>query len=337
MGQYSGYMRLWSTFLMSVSLSAMAQTRTVAITVDDLPCVSCQPLASPGSPRQGSIEEPNKRLLAGLVRAHAPATGFVITKGVDQAGPAGQRVLQLWLAAGFDLGNHSYSHPNFADISTDQMESDVARADTMLRPLLQANGHPLQFFRFPYNDTGDTQAKHDEFAAYLKARGYQVATCTIDTSDYIFATAYARAVGLKDATLASRIRHEYLAYSATEIDYYAALNRRILGYEPAQVMLIHDSLLNADSIDDLLELFRDRGYRFVTLSEAQHDPAYSIPDTYVTKYGMMWGYRWARERNLGPLGMHESEPPEWIIKFRRRQINSLGPIQSKVTIERRKL
>ena len=302
-------------FLLSVSLSAMAQTRTVAITVDDLPCANCQPFAPPGLPHQGSMEEANKRLIAGITRAHAPATGFVITQGVEEAGPVGQSVLQLWLGAGLDLGSHSYSHPNFADISTDQMESDVARADSMLRPLLTANGRTLQFFRFPYNDTGETQAKHDDLAVYLKAHGYQVARCTIDTSDYLYAAAYARAVGSKELTLAKRIRQEYLAFSATEIDFYTALNRRVLGYEPAQVMLIHDSLLNADSIDDLLSLFRNRGYRFVTLSEAQHDPAYSIPDTYVTKYGMMWGYRWAKERNLGPLGMHESEPSDWITSY----------------------
>ena len=184
-----------------------------------------------------------------------------------------------------------------------------------MRPLLVANGHKLQFFRFPYNDTGDTQAKHDDFAAFLKAHGYQLATCTIDTSDYIFAAAYARAVGSNESIMAAQIRREYLVYSATEIDYYAALNRLVLGYEPAEVMLIHDSLLNADSIDDLLALFRDRGYKFVRLGEAQHDPAYAIPDTLVTKYGMMWGYRWAKERNLGRLGMNEAEPPEWISSY----------------------
>ena len=195
------------------------------------------------------------------------------------------------------------------------MESDVARADSILRPLLKTNGRTLQFFRFPYNHTGDTEAKHDDLAAYLKAHGYQVATCTIDTSDYTFAAAYARAVGSKDLILAKRIRREYLAYSATEIDFYAALNRRVVGYEPPEVLLIHDSLLNADSIKDLVDLFRSRGYRFVSLKAAQQDPAYAIPDTYVTRYGMMWGYRWAEERDVGHFEIHESEPPDWITNY----------------------
>lgn len=114
----------------------------------------------------------------------------------------------------------------------------------------------------------------------------------------MFASAYSRAIGSKDSEMAARIHHESLAYSATEIDFYAALNRRVLGYEPSEVMLLDDSLLNADTIDEVLALFRSRGYRFVSLSEAQRDPAYTIPDTYITKYGPMWGYRWAKEKRL---------------------------------------
>jgi hypothetical protein len=195
------------------------------------------------------------------------------------------------------------------------MKAEIARAGSYLSPVLAARGRKLQFFRFPYNGTGDTRAKHDAVAAYLKRTGYQVATCTIDTSDYIFAAAYARAIGANDAMTAKRIRHEYLAYSATEIDFYAALNRRVLGYEPPEVMLLHDSLLNADSIGSVLKLFQERGYRFVTLAKAQSDPAYAIPDTYFTKFGPMWGYRWAQEKKLGRLEMREEEPAAWITKY----------------------
>jgi peptidoglycan/xylan/chitin deacetylase (PgdA/CDA1 family) len=302
-------------FLCLLTLAARGQSRTVAITVDDLPCANCAPMNPDGTAAQGMIEATNQKLIAGLSGAHIPVTGFVITQEVEQAGAIGHHSLQLWLNAGFDLGSHSYSHPNFADITTEQMESDIARADAYLSPLLAANHRKLRFFRFPYNDTGDTQTKHDALAAYLKEHGYQVATCTIDTSDYLFAQAYARAIGYKDSSTADRIRREYLSYSATEIDFYAALNRRVLGYEPPQVMLLHDSMLNADSIDDILALYRSRGYRFVSLAEAQRDPAYAIPDTYITKYGLMWGYRWAKERNVGRLGMNEPDPPDWIINY----------------------
>lgn len=321
---YALRMRASVFLLFGLALVAHAQSRTVAITVDDLPCAYCASMKPDGTSGHGMIESTNQRLVEGLTRAHIPVTGFVVAgfvspEATKQSGGAGERALQLWFHAGFDLANHSDSHPNFAEITLDQMEADVARADATLRPLLAAHGQKLLFFRYPYNNTGDTEAKHDAFATFLKDRGYQVATCTIDTSDYIFASAYSRAVGAQDAAMAKRIRHEYLAYSAQEIDFYAALNRRVLGYEPPEVMLLHDSLLNADTIGDVLNLFRERGYDFVSLAQAQRDPAYAIPDTYITKYGPMWGYRWAQEKQLGKLGLREEEPASWIVDYSREQ------------------
>jgi peptidoglycan/xylan/chitin deacetylase (PgdA/CDA1 family) len=308
-------MRTGYFLLAFVALVARAQSRMVAITVDDLPCANCAPINPDGSIQHGMIEVANQRLLAEFIQAKIPVTGLVVTQTAEQAGDAGKRSLQLWLDSGFDLGNHSYSHPDFSAISAEQMEAEIERADSMLRPLLVANGRKLEFFRFPYNHTGDTEAKHDALSAFLKGRGYQVATCTIDTSDYMFANAYARAVGAKDLSTAARIRREYVRYSGIEIDFYADLNRRVLGYEPPEVMLLHDSLLNADAVKDVLALFRSRGYLFISLAEAQHDPAFAIPDTYITKYGPMWGYRWAQNRHLCKLGMNEPDPPAWIAAY----------------------
>lgn len=309
-------MRLALLFLAALTLPSLAQTRSVAITVDDLVCANCAPVNPDGSPRHGVLESTNQRLVAGLVAAHIPVTGFVVTGSVvPSAGISGGRALQVWLDAGFDLGSHSDTHPNFADLSTEQMEAEITRADLILRPLMAAHGRELHFFRFPYNDTGDTRAKHDALAAFLKDHGYEVATCTIDTSDYDFAQAYARALGANDTATAARIRREYLDYSAQEIDYYASLSKQVIGYEPPQVMLLHDSFLNADSIADILALFRSRSYSFVSLQQAQSDPAYSTPDTYVKKYGVMWVYRWAEERHIKVNGKLEPEPPAWILNF----------------------
>jgi hypothetical protein len=173
----------------------------------------------------------------------------------------------------------------------------------------------LAFFRFPMNQTGDTKAKHDAIAEFLLRRGYELATCTIDTSDYVFNRAYVRMLANHDATSAGRLRRDYLAYTDTEIDYYAGLNRQVLGYEPPEVMLLHDNRLNADMIEQLLSLFRQKRYAFVTLASAQSDPAYRTPETYITKFGPMWGYRWARERNVKVNGSLEPDPPKWITEY----------------------
>jgi hypothetical protein len=118
-----------------------------------------------------------------------------------------------------------------------------------------------------------------------------------------------------DDTAAEKLRIEYLAFTKAEIDYYAALNRQVLGYEPPQVMLLHDNRLNGSVIDKILRLFEEKHYRFVPLDVAQSHPAYRLPDTYITKFGPMWGYRRANELSVKVNGNLEPEPPKWILDY----------------------
>lgn len=285
-----------------------AQSRTVAITVDDLPYAGDQAAASPTAV--------NAKLLAAFSGHHVPVTGFVIQKRVEEIGWAqGTAILRDWVRQGFDLGNHTYSHPDVNDLSIEQIEDEIVRGEAIFRPLMKEAGKPGLFLRFPFNHTGDTKAKHDVIAAFLAGRGYKVATCTIDTSDYEFNNAYLKMLAKGDEASAQKLRTEYLAYTSTEIDYYAGLNRKVLGYEPPEVMLLHDNRLNSELMEQILALFEEKQYKFVTLETAQSDPAYQVPDTFVTKFGPMWGYRWASERNVKYDGRLESEPPEWIVNY----------------------
>jgi len=59
-------------------------------------------------------------------------------------------------------------------------------------------------------------------------------------------------------------------------------------------------------------------YRFVTLQEAQSDPAYQTPDTFISEHGPMWGYRWARGLKIKVDGSQEPEVPDWITKYKTK-------------------
>jgi hypothetical protein len=176
-------------------------------------------------------------------------------------------------------------------------------------------GKQLTFFRFPMNHTGDTKEKHDSIAAFLSQRRYRMAICTIDSSDYLFNDAHVRMLAKNDDEAAQELRGEYLAYTSAEIDYYAGLNKQVFGYEPPQVMLLHDNRLNAEVMGQVLQLFEEKRYRFVSLDVAQADAAYRTPETYITKFGPMWGYRWANERNVKVNGSLEPDPPKWILQY----------------------
>ena len=296
--------------------SAGAQTRAVAVTVDDLPFVAEHESGAMTADDGAAAKRANHRLLAALTHHHVPVTGFVIQKSVEELGArGGDAVLKDWVGRGFDLGNHSYEHPDFNDLTADQFEDQVVRGEKAFAPLMKAAGRPPEFFRFPFNHTGDTQAKHDELAAFLAQRGYRLAPCTIDNSDWLFNRAYAKVLAGHHHAAAKRLRNDFVTFTAAQIDYFAQMNRSVLGYGPPEIMLLHDNRLNADVIDQILALFEQRGFRFVSLDEAEKDPAYRTPDTIVTRYGPMWGYRWARARNVKIDGSLEPEPPKWISDY----------------------
>jgi len=299
---------------MGASMSA-AQSRTVAITIDDLPFVTGSD-ASIGPQDAPAAIAANRKLLKALARHRVPVTGFVIEKHVEQLGtPEGTKILKSWVASGFDLGNHSYSHPDFNDLSVEQYEDQIVHGETTIVPLMQAAGHKVEFFRFPFNHTGDTEAKHSAIMEFLSHRGYRLAPCTIENSDYIFAAAYQRMAVNHDRSSQMRLRREYLAFTAAQLDYFSRMDAEVLGYEPPEIMLLHDNQLNADVIDQVLALFESGGHRFVSLDQAELDPVYEAPGTFVTQYGPMWGYRWARERGVKVDGSKEPEPPAWISTY----------------------
>ena len=297
-----------------------AQSRTVALTIDDLPFVT----ASSTHPTQpvdaGQAAAANRKLLDALARHHVPVTGFVIQKDVEDLGLAsGTQILSEWTTRGFDLGNHSYAHPDFNDLTIEQFEDQIIRGETTFVPLMKAAGRKPEFFRFPYNHTGDTKEKQDAMAAFLAQHGYRLAPCTIETSDWMFNMAYGLMLERHDDASASRLQGDYLAFTSAQIDYFGRLNRQVLGYDPPQIMLIHDNQLNADMIEQLLTLFEKKQYRWVTLSEAESDQVYRAPETFITKYGPMWAYRWAKERGVKVDGSLEPEPPQWISNYGKQE------------------
>jgi peptidoglycan/xylan/chitin deacetylase (PgdA/CDA1 family) len=66
--------------------------------------------------------------------------GFTLTKRKKQAlrfksvfetlpPLLGARILQEWIDQGFDLGNHTYSHPDINAMSIEQIESEIVAAN----------------------------------------------------------------------------------------------------------------------------------------------------------------------------------------------------------------
>ena len=299
----------WVLFFIAVcSQVGLTQKRTVAITLDDLPVA--------GTKDPVEAESINHSIISSLDRHNAPGMAFVIENNVQEIGQkVSEKILRQWVQHGHELGNHSFSHSDFDQLTVAEIEQEIVFGEKSLSVVLREVGKRPRYFRFPMNHTGETVAKHEAVASFLLQRGYAVATCTIDNTDYLFNRAYLVLLSRKEIASADRLRAEYLAYTSSEIDYYSNLNKQVFGYEPPQVMLLHANRLNADTMEQLLALFEAKHYGFVSLEKAQSDPAFRTPDYFVSQYGPMWGYRWAAERHLKVDGKLEPEPPKWILSY----------------------
>ncbi|MGW0753309.1 polysaccharide deacetylase family protein [Streptomyces sp. NPDC002587] len=111
-------------------------------------------------------------VLGELRRRKVPATFFPTGRFADDH-PAAVRAM----AAAHGLGNHSYSHPDFAGLSTADRADEVHRADAAIRTA--SGAEPLPFFRFPYSATTE------DSVADVNGLGYAALEFTADTRGYL--------------------------------------------------------------------------------------------------------------------------------------------------------
>ena len=287
-------------------LPAPSITRLVAVTFDDLPVVGVHEAAMK--------QEVTTKLLTQITSLEMPAIGFVnerkLGEPVAEAGCIA--LLEQWLDAGQDLGNHTYSHPSLYDTPLADFEQDVLRGEPVTKALLAKRDKQMRYFRHPYLNTGPDLETKTAFEQFLTDHGYVIAPVTIDSDEYIYALAYLKAEAAEDDSLAARIGKDYVRYMEEMFAFYEQLSHDVLGREPAQILLLHANLLNADYLDELAGMMRKRGYEFTSLDIALRDPAYASPEQYAGKRGLSWLQRWWVTQGNEPR--KEPSVSQWVME-----------------------
>ncbi len=283
-------------------LAAALMTREVAVTFDDLPAV---PMSIPVSRQQVLTRD----LLRSIKAAGVPAIGFVNDNKLETGGkvdPRKVKLLQQWLDAGLELGNHSYSHPDLHRIDVAAFEKDVIRGEQTVRKLQKK----LRWFRHPFLHTGRSLEIRGRVEELLRKRGVRVAPVTLDNSEWIFARAYDAA----GPELRERVGREYVAYMDRKLAYFEQQSVALFGRNIRHVLLVHANNLNADWFDEVAASMKKRGYSFITLEKALEDPAYKSADTYAGPAGLTWIHRWAITKKV-PREFFGDEPrtPQWVL------------------------
>lgn len=292
-----------------ITSSMLAQNK-VAVTIDDLP------LQRAGSYNREQNEAVTDKLIKNLASQKVPVIGFVNESKLYSKGQLESYkvdLLKRWLDAGFELGNHTFSHRSANQISADEFNKDIIRGEEITKPLEKSYGKDLRYFRHPYLHTGLSLETKYAIENFLKDNGYKIAPVTFDNSEWIYAAAYDKAVKEKNSEMMLKLGEDYLKYMKQKSEYWESQSVALFGRNIAQTLLIHANALNAEYFDELCAIFRQKDYEFVTLDEALNDEAYQSKDMFIKNNGISWIHRWAitQGKKVSFFG-DEPESSKWV-------------------------
>ncbi|HSW37132.1 MAG TPA: glycosyltransferase [Candidatus Saccharimonadales bacterium] len=168
-----------------------------------------------------------------LRQNHVPATFFVIGK---QAVKWRGVVRQLY-AAGEEIGNHTFTHPNPATIPTWRLKYELNLTRLVI---VSETGHSTRLVRPPYLGSDSLTHSSHSVIDWLSAQGYVVAGENIDTDDW-------RRPGV-----------DSIVRSAATL--------------PGGIILLHDGGGNRSqtvtALPRIISYYKSQGYRFTTLAGA---------------------------------------------------------------------
>lgn len=295
----------------AAAISAQTPQRTIAITIDDLPVVSTR----------GDIKnrrEITKKILGHIRNAKVSAIGFVNEQKLYAGTKRDERqidLLRMWVNAGLELGNHTFSHRSLNQIELGDYQSDILKGETITKELLAKKGKAIRYFRHPYLQTGRSLEVKSGLDAFLKKHGYTIAPISIDNADYIFSRAYDIAFDKGDKALMKKVGEAYVPYMESKLDYWERQSTKLFDREISQTLLIHANFINSDYLDDLIAMFKRRGYKVVDLETALKDDAYKLPDTFIGAAGISWVHRWARDKGKDYILKDEPLVPDFVLKL----------------------
>jgi peptidoglycan/xylan/chitin deacetylase (PgdA/CDA1 family) len=246
--------------------SAPASAQQIAFTWGDLPAHSALP-------QNETRVQIGRKLIDAMKAAHLlHVYGFV--NGVQlESEPASAPMLKEWRDAGFLLGNHTWSHMNLNTSSLADWEADLLKNEPALQE--SATGSDWQWLRYPFLAEGDTPEKRSEARRFLASHGYKIAAVTMSFGDYMWNEPYARCVAKHDSAAIAQLETSYLDAAAADVEFRRAMVKTLYGHDIPYILLMHIGAFDARMLPRLLALYREKGFTFITLEEAEKDPFYA--------------------------------------------------------------
>jgi peptidoglycan/xylan/chitin deacetylase (PgdA/CDA1 family) len=228
--------------------SVSAHKRSISLTIDDLPFV-------------GENKNYHLNMIIDAIKSNAiPATGFIIAKEVNATN---WESLRRFHDTGLALGNHTMSHTNLNNVNAETYIQEIDRADKILSPVLTAP----KFFRYPYLVMGNG-LKKEIISDYLQSKNYQVAPISIDSKDFIFNQLLLSVPEKERRQFLTVLKPCYIDFIWQQTLKAEEHHRYNNKPDDAQILLIHANLLNAYVLPDIIKLYKQNGFDFVSLEQA---------------------------------------------------------------------
>lgn len=229
--------------------------------------------------------ERNQTILDTLAAHSHKAALFVVGRNIDN--DEGKQLLAPWDKAGHMIANHTYSHREFnaRAVNVEEYQQDILRAEALLKEF----PHFKKYFRFPMLKEGDTAVKRDAMRSFFAKHGYRVGHVTIDNSDWAIDLRLTKRLTNDPTADVKPYRDFYLEHMWARSEYYDALAQRVLGRPIKHTLLVHFNLLNGLFLNDLLAMYKAKGWQLVDAEEAFTDPVFlSKPKVLPAGESIVW-------------------------------------------------
>lgn len=253
---------------LSLGLNAGFAGGEIALTIDDLPFLGHAGKDAGKSRRQ--VDRFHK-ILDTLQQEQVPATGFVIAGAIE---PGQWELLELWKNSGYPLGNHTYSHLVLNRTDTEKYINDVNKADQILKSLMTGQ----KYFRYPGLSMGRNIEQENAVKNFLVKNHYSIAPVSIETKDYVLNKQVLDIPWEKRKAILPSICHQYANRTWHLTEKAEQKAEKDLHRPIKQILLMHMNYLNAYCLRDIIQMYRNHGYKFISLQQATQDPYYAHRD-----------------------------------------------------------
>ena len=213
----------------------------------------------------GPSAEWTPKILDILEREKVPATFFVVGINAEQNIP----ILQREYKDGFEIGNHTFTHSNIAEMSLTRSALEMKLTRLLIESV---TGHSTILFRAPYNADSEPQT-NEELAPIQRSRleNYLTINESIDPNDW--------AVGVSADSILQRVIRQVESTNAS-------------------IILLHDAggetrQATVDALPQIIDYFKKKGYVFSSVSDLMGKTRDEVMPRVTTAHD-----RWTRKFNF---------------------------------------